>query len=106
VEIDLKVRQLGNDVHAIYEMLGTISDTQTTHGNQLRAVQKSLATTTSHLIRHDAQFDEVTERFNQVDERFSHIDGRFEQVDRRFDEMGRKLDAILAAVRRPGEAAD
>jgi chromosome segregation ATPase len=58
-EIERKVRRLDNDVQAIYELLATISATQTRHGNRL---------------------DELDARFDGVDQRLDGLDTKLDEV--------------------------
>ena len=51
-ELDRKVRQLDNDVHAIYRMLGEISETQGKHGEALADVKDSLSSVRGTQARH------------------------------------------------------
>ena len=70
-EIERKVRRLDNDVQAIYELLATISATQTRHGNRL----------------------------DEFDARFDGIDQRLDGHDKRFDGVDAKLDEVLTLLR-------
>jgi hypothetical protein len=59
VEIERKVRQLDNDVQAIYEMLSTIEATQKRQGNRLNEIA---ATQTEHgekLDSHGEKLDAI-----------------------------------------------
>ena len=77
-EIERKVRRLDNDVQAIYELLATISATQTRHGNRL---------------------DELDARFDGVDQRLDGINQRLDGHDKRFDAVDGKLDEVLTLLR-------
>jgi hypothetical protein len=80
-----KVRQLDNDVRAIYGLLETIQTTQGSHGLRLDSIDARLA-------RHDARFDAIDARLNDHDARFDAIDSRFEPIDS-------KLDTVLDLLR-------
>jgi hypothetical protein len=71
LDIDRKVRQLDNDVHAIYEILERISGSQTEHGRRLDAV--------------DARFDGLETRFDGLDGKVDRMDGK---LDRVLDRLG------------------
>jgi archaellum component FlaC len=70
-EIERKVRRLDNDVQAIYELLATISATQTRHGNRL----------------------------DELDARFDGVDQRLDGLDQRLDGLDTKLDEVLTLLR-------
>ena len=84
-EIERKVRRLDNDVQAIYELLATISFTQTRHGRRFDEV--------------DARFDAMDQRFDGVDRRFDGMDQRFDAMDQRFDGMDQRFDEVLTLLR-------
>jgi chromosome segregation ATPase len=77
-ELERKVRRLDNDVQSIYELLSTISFTQTRHGGRL---------------------DELDRRFDAVDQRLDAVDQRLAGHDERFDTVDGKLDEVLALLR-------
>jgi chromosome segregation ATPase len=77
-ELERKVRRLDNDVQSIYELLSTISFTQTRHGGRL---------------------DELDRRFDAVDQRLEGIDQRLAGHDERFDTVDGKLDEVLTLLR-------
>lgn len=78
VEIERKVRQLDNDVQAIYEMLATIEATQKRHGNRLNEI--------------DAKVNAIADTQNAMAETQA---GHGEKLDA----QGAKLDAILELLR-------
>ncbi|NLG21556.1 MAG: hypothetical protein GX555_09045, partial [Actinomycetales bacterium] len=61
--IEQKVRQLDNDVHAIYDMLGKISTTQDQHTTRLAEITEDIAAIKSSVAAHDARFDSHDARF-------------------------------------------
>jgi len=71
VEVEGKVRQLDNEVQAIYEMLAGIEGTQRRHSNR---------------------FQEIAARLDEIDQRLT---GRLDTVDRRFDTIDGKVDMVL-----------
>jgi chromosome segregation ATPase len=77
-ELERKVRRLDNEVKSIYELLSTISFTQTRHGGRL---------------------DELDRRFDTVDERLAGVDERLTAHDGRFDTIDTKLDEVLTLLR-------
>ena len=67
-ELERKVRQVDNDVQAIYEMLAGISAHQARQGNRL----------------------------DSIDGRLDSLDGRLDSLDARLGDMGSKLDQLIA----------
>jgi hypothetical protein len=59
VEIEQKVRQLDNDVQAIYAMLADIAATQTRHGNRLAEIDGKLIETDSKITGLDTKLDTI-----------------------------------------------
>jgi hypothetical protein len=84
-EIERKVRQHDNDLHSIYEILGSIQTTQVQHGNRL---------------------DEVTAKLGEHDSRFDVVDSRFDVVDSRLDAVGAQLEQVLGLLRDGGAAGN
>jgi chromosome segregation ATPase len=91
-ELERKVRRLDNDVQAIYELLATISATQTRHGNRLDELD-------ARFDGIDTRLDGIDRRLDGHDKRFDGIDARLDGHDKRFDGMDAKLDEILGLVR-------
>ena len=88
-EIERKERRLDNDVQGIYELLVTISFTQTRHGRRFDEV--------------DARFDAMDQRFDGVDRRFDGMDQRFDAMDQRFDGLDQRFDEVLTLLRGPAD---
>jgi hypothetical protein len=74
-EAERKVRQLGNEVDSIYEILGDVQETLNKHGRLLESMFQRMEA-----------WQEVT-------------DTKLDRIDTRFDPTHIKLDAILGAVR-------
>lgn len=64
-EIERKVRQLDNDVQAIYEMLAGISATQQRHGNRLNEMDSKLTEMDSKIGGMDGKLDAVLDLLNR-----------------------------------------
>lgn len=92
-DLEQKVRQLDNDVYAIYEMLSNIQITQRRHTNRFAEIGEDLLELKEKIGGHDKRFDEHDKRFDQHDK-------RFDQHDKRFDELDAKLDTVLELLQR------
>lgn len=79
-DLTRKVRQLDNDVQAIYEMLAGISATQLRQGNRLEEISSAQANLGATQAEHGAKLDELTATQT---------------------EQGAKLDTIIELLRRP-----
>ena len=87
-DLSRKVRQLDNDVHAIYAMLSRI---EISHGNRLIEIGEDLDGIKARLDGHDARFD-------AIDARLDGHDTRFDAIDTRLDNLDTKLDRVIALV--------
>jgi archaellum component FlaC len=98
--IDRKIRQMDNDVAAIYEMLGNISSDQKRCFIRLDAVDMQLLELGGRLNGVDLRLDRVDERLSGIDghlagidTRLGGMDKRFDGMDKRFDDMDKRFDA-------------
>ncbi|MGH3430169.1 MAG: hypothetical protein ACRD3Q_11995 [Terriglobales bacterium] len=90
--IERKIRQLDNDVAAIYELLGNISSDQKRCFIRLDAVDTQLVELGGRLNGVDLRLDRVDERLSGIDTRLDGMDKRFDGMDKRFDGMDRRFD--------------
>ena len=98
--IEQKVRQLDNDVHAIYKLIFKISTTQERHTNRLAEITEDIAAMRASVAAHDARFNALDARFDRHDARFDALDARFDRHDARFDALEGKLDGVLEILQR------
>ena len=97
-EIERKVRQLDNDVQAIYELLGAIQGTQKWHGrrlDELTAGQARLLTGQAELTAGQA---EMATRQVEMAAGLAEMGARQAEMGAGQAEQGAKLDAILALL--------
>ena len=87
-----KVRQLDNDVQAIYEMLAGISATQQRHGNRLNELDAKLVT--------------MDGKLETMDGKLATMDGQLASMDGQLASMAGKLDAVLDLLRGDRPTAD
>jgi archaellum component FlaC len=80
-DIERKVRQLDNDVQAIYELLTNIQGTQRRQGTMLDGM--------------DARMDRMESRLDGVETRLDGVETRLDGVETRLDGMDGKLDEVL-----------
>jgi chromosome segregation ATPase len=116
------VRQLDNDVEAVYGLLEGITETQHKHSTALadlgvtvtsiratqqrqynrldemdahvEGLQTALADVGATLKRHGSRLD-------TFDTRFDGLDARFDGLDARFDDLSTKLDRVLDRLASP-----
>ncbi|MGC5617262.1 hypothetical protein [Georgenia sp. Z1491] len=86
--IEQKVRQLDNDVEAIYEMLSTISLTQRRHTNRLGEISNDITA-------HGARLDSIESKVDAVDGRVGSVESKVGTVDTKVDAVDTKLDRVL-----------
>jgi chromosome segregation ATPase len=101
-ELDRKVRQLDNDVHAIYRTLDKISETQGKHGEALADVKDSLSSVRGTQARHGNRLSEIDGHLEGIDSALTDMraaqarhGNRLDGIDGRLDRMDGKLDAVL-----------
>lgn len=120
--VERKLRQLDNEVHAIYDLLDAIAATQALHSNRFDELARTLAAHTRILAEHSQILAEHSRtlgehsrilgqhghRLDAHDGRFDHIDTKFDRVDAklrahdgRFDRMDTKLDTIVELLGGP-----
>jgi chromosome segregation ATPase len=111
-EAERQIRQLYNDVNAIYGMLSELKDTQSSHGEELDSIKAHVITISSTQSRHgnrlnelDASVAGVSEQIKEMrttqlrhENRFTEMDQRFDAHDAQFATQDRKLDLILEAL--------
>lgn len=71
--IEQKVRQLDNDVHAIYELIFKISTTQGRHTNRLAEITEDIAAIRASVAGHDARFDALDARFGPLETKVDRV---------------------------------
>jgi archaellum component FlaC len=108
-EIDRKVRQLDNDVQAIYEMISRVSGTQQRHTTRLDGIDARLGDMESHLENLDTKVASLDTRVAGLDTRVASLDAKVAGLDtkvtgldtkvgdlaERFSTMDGKLDEVL-----------
>lgn len=72
-EMQHKIRQLDNDVQAIYVMLSEIQGTQRRHTNRFQELAEMVA-------GHESRFDSIDARLTGHDTRLDSIDGKLDSV--------------------------
>lgn len=103
-EVERKVRQLDNDVSAIYGMLRDISKTLQRHGKRLDDVDRGVTKVAAVQMRHGNRLDELDGRLADLDSTLNGVVVTQQRHGNRFDELDGKLDTILDLLRdgRPG----
>ena len=77
-DLGQKVRQLDNDVQAIYEMISTVQSTQ---------------------MRHTNRFAEIGSDLRELTNKVDGLETRFDALETRFDGLETKVDQILELLR-------
>jgi chromosome segregation ATPase len=91
-ELELKVRQLDNDVESIYEALSAIQGTQTRHTNRLRELDEKLGGI-------DTQVTGVDSKVVDVDGKVTGLDSKLTGLDDSVTGLDTKLDSVLELLR-------
>lgn len=98
--LERKVRQLDNDVHAIYEILGRVESsqhamrgTQLRHGNRLDEIDARLET-------QERKIDEIDDRLQSLDGKVQLLDDKVAQIGDRLQSQEQKLDQIIGLLKK------
>src|SRR5947207_9838699 len=91
--IERRVRRLDEDLHAMYDMLTTISNTQRRHSERLDGVEERVIEVDLKVSALDRK---VTSKFAEVDHKIDNLDNR---MTHKFADVDTKLDSILVLVR-------
>jgi hypothetical protein len=94
-EVGRKVRQLGNDVNEIYELLFRISDTQARHGTALADLGGAVADIRDTQARHGSRLDALETRFDGLETRFDGLDVKFTGM---FEGLDSKVSLIIDRI--------
>jgi len=98
--IEQKVRQLDNDVHAIYELIFKISTTQGRHTNRLAEITEDIAAIRAGVAGHDARFEALETTLDAHGARFEALETTLEALDARFGPIETKVDRVLEILER------
>lgn len=71
--IEQKVRQLDNDVHALYELIHKISTTQGRHTNRLAEITEDLAAIRTSISGHDARFESMEGKLDALEGKLDRV---------------------------------
>lgn len=71
--LEQKVRQLDNDVHAVHELVSKLSTTQGRHTNRLAELTEDVAAIKASVAAHDARFDRVEDRLDRVEGKIDRV---------------------------------
>jgi len=100
-DVGRKVRQLGNDVDEIYDLLKDISKTQARHGAALAnlnvAVSDIQVRQGSRLDALDSKVGRLETRFDGLETRFDGLETRVGGLDSKFTGMFESLDVKFTA---------
>ena len=101
LDVDRKVRQLDNDVNAIYGMLDRIAENQKDQGAALTSGRDAVSDVRGTLMRHGNRLDELDAGLSDVratlawhGNRLDEFDGRFDGLETRFDGLDAKVDRL------------
>jgi outer membrane murein-binding lipoprotein Lpp len=105
IESQRKVRQLENDVTSIYELLGSIQETQHKHGDQLDEVAAQTTRIVGAQLRQGNRLDSIEAtvhdlgiRFDGLEETQRHQADRLDSMDARLGTVDTKVDSLDTKV--------
>lgn len=86
--LERKVRQLDNDVQALYELIHKVSTTQIRHSNRFDEI-------TADLAAHGERLDKREGRFDGLVGKLDGLAGTLESVEGKVDGVESKLDKVV-----------
>lgn len=86
-EISRKVRQLDNDVDAIYSMLADVQGTLKRHGNRLDRIDTRLEGVESRLGTLDTKVDGLDVKVGALDAKVDGLDAKVGTLDSKLDQV-------------------
>jgi chromosome segregation ATPase len=105
LDVDRKVRQMDNDMQAIYKLLDRISKAQEKHGTaleglsaQFSGVRGTQARQYNRLDELDAGLAEVRVTLSRLGNRLDELDARFDRLDTTCIGLDGKLDLTLVGL--------
>ena len=92
-DLDRKVRQLDNDVHAVYEMITKVHGTLQLHTTRLDGIDAGLGEMNTRLDTVETRLDTVETRLDTVETRLGGVETGLVGVGTKVDEVLRRLPA-------------
>ena len=93
-DVGRKVRQLGNDVDEIYDLLKDISKTQARHGAALANLNVAVS---DIQVRQGSRLDALDSKVGRLETRFDGLETRVGGLDSKFTGMFESLDVKFTA---------
>lgn len=78
--LEQKVRQLDNDVQALYDLVHKISTTQVRHSNRFDEITADLAGHTDRLERLEGKVDSIETKLDSVEGKVDSIETKLDEV--------------------------
>jgi peptidoglycan hydrolase CwlO-like protein len=97
--LEQKVRQLDNDVQALYELVHQISTTQMRHTNRFNEITADLVAQGERLGSLETKVGTIDARVGALDAKVEALDAKVEALDAKVDVIDTKVDTILDLLR-------
>jgi hypothetical protein len=94
-DVGRKVRQLGNDVDEIYDLLKDISKTQARHGAALANLNVAVS---DIQVRQGSRLDALDSKVGRLETRFDGLETRFDGLETRFGRLETRFDGLETRV--------
>lgn len=97
-ETERRINQLYNDVHAIYEQLGTVQTVQKSHTSQLKTLNKTVTGIAATQQEHGEQLKTLKATQQEHSEQLKTLNGTVAGIWTTQQEHGEKLNRLDAAL--------
>lgn len=98
-EVERKVRQLDNDMQAVYQMLSAIQGTQSRHTNRLHELGEALGDVGTQITSFDQKVTSLDQKATGLGESVTGLDGTAKVLDAKVTGLDQKLDTVLELLR-------
>ncbi|WP_285588724.1 hypothetical protein [Actinomycetospora sp. NBRC 106378] len=106
-DVDRKIRQLDNEVQAIYEMLARIDGTQRRHDNRfaelgtdLTELRGQVSDLRADVTALDTKVTSLDAKVTSLDTKVTAIDTKVTSLDERVSSIDTKLDRVIGLLER------
>lgn len=98
-EVERKVRQLDNDMQAVYEMLSAIQGTQTRHTNRLHELGETLGDVSAQISGLSESMTGVDAQVAGLGGSVAGLDQKVTGLDQKVTGLDQKMDTVLELLR-------
>jgi uncharacterized protein YoxC len=106
VEVERKVRQLDNDVQALYTLVNSISTTQQRHTNRLFELAATLDSISGQVAAIGQHGEALADKFDALGGKVDTLSQRGDSVESKVDALGQRVGSVDGKVDALGGRVD